>query len=102
MGLHWPSTNFSAAEGGYRAGLGEMVGGALLANDNDPAKMRSYVGNWGKAGAITRDTGLTTADLPGAASLAWASFPCQDVSLAGDRQGLGGRALARSGRSGTL
>jgi DNA (cytosine-5)-methyltransferase 1 len=37
---------------------------------------------------------VTTADLPGVADLAWASPPCQDVSLAGDRAGLTG---ARSG-----
>ena len=36
---------------------------------------------------------LTTADLPGA-DLAWASPPCQDLSLAGDRAGL---SAARSG-----
>ena len=85
---------FFCGGGGARAGLGDGWQ-CLLANDNDPAKMRSYVDNWGKAGAITRDVAaLTTADLPGAASLTWASFPCQDVSLAGDRQGLGG---ARSG-----
>ncbi len=33
---------------------------------------------------------LTTADLPGVADLAWASPPCQDLSLAGDRAGLDG------------
>lgn len=39
---------------------------------------------------------LTTADLPGAADLAWASFPCQDLSLAGAGAGLKGE------RSGTF
>ena len=38
--------------------------------------------------------GLTAADLPGAADLAWASFPCQDLSLAGVGAGLKG---SRSG-----
>ena len=33
---------------------------------------------------------LTLADLPGVADLAWASPPCQDLSLAGDRAGLDG------------
>ena len=33
---------------------------------------------------------MTTADLPGVPDLAWASPPCQDVSLAGDRAGLDG------------
>jgi DNA (cytosine-5)-methyltransferase 1 len=39
---------------------------------------------------------LTTANLPGRADLAWASFPCQDLSLAGDYVGLKGE------RSGTF
>jgi DNA (cytosine-5)-methyltransferase 1 len=39
---------------------------------------------------------LTTSDLPGRADLAWASFPCQDLSLAGDYVGLKGE------RSGTF
>jgi DNA (cytosine-5)-methyltransferase 1 len=33
---------------------------------------------------------LTTKDIPGVASLAWASFPCQDLSLAGGGAGLKG------------
>src|ERR1700738_1176162 len=39
---------------------------------------------------------LTTKDLPGHADLVWASFPCQDLSLAGAGAGLGGE------RSGTF
>ena len=39
----------------------------------------------------TADIGsLTTDDLPGIANLAWASFPCQDLSLAGGGAGLKG------------
>ena len=34
---------------------------------------------------------LTTANLPGRADLAWASFPCQDLSQAGRGAGLDGR-----------
>jgi DNA (cytosine-5)-methyltransferase 1 len=33
---------------------------------------------------------LTTKDIPGSAHLAWASFPCQDLSLAGGGAGLKG------------
>jgi DNA (cytosine-5)-methyltransferase 1 len=33
---------------------------------------------------------LTTAELPGVADLAWASFPCQDLSLAGNGAGIRG------------
>lgn len=39
---------------------------------------------------------VTTKDLPGSADLAWASFPCQDLSLAGTGAGLRGE------RSGTF
>jgi DNA (cytosine-5)-methyltransferase 1 len=61
----------------------------LLANDNDPVKAAAYAANWKANQLMVGDVaGLTTADLPGVADLAWASFPCQDLSLAGDRAGL--------------
>ena len=41
---------------------------------------------------VVRDVArLTTDELPGTADLAWASFPCQDLSLAGDGAGLAGK-----------
>jgi DNA (cytosine-5)-methyltransferase 1 len=67
----------------------------LFANDNDREKAASYAANFGRQGLIVGDVArLTTANLSGVASLAWVSFPCQDLSLAGDRAGLGG---SRSG-----
>ena len=67
----------------------------LFANDIDARKGASYVANWGaddfRLGDIHR---LRADDIPGHADLAWASFPCQDLSLAGNGAGLGG---ARSG-----
>ena len=81
---------FFAGGGMVRAGLGPNWT-CLLANDNDRAKAASYAANWGASGLKIADVArLTTADLPGVADLAWASFPCQDVSLAGDRAGLDG------------
>lgn len=69
----------------------------LFANDVDPKKGASYAANWGKQALRIEDVAkLTTADLRGAADLAWASFPCQDLSLAGAGAGLHG------GRSGTF
>ena len=41
-------------------------------------------------------------DLPGIADLSWASFPCQDLSLAGDYRGLGQADSAVMTRSGTF
>lgn len=81
---------FFAGGGMARAGLG--VGWqCAFANDFDPAKAEIYRDNWGgdhfHAGDVCK---VRPADLPGAADLVWASFPCQDLSLAGYYQGLKG------------
>lgn len=77
-----------------RAGLGSDWS-CLFANDIDPKKAHSYEKNWGGAQLRTGDvTRLTQSDLPGQADLVWASFPCQDLSLAGSGAGLTG---SRSG-----
>ena len=81
---------FFAGAGMARAGLGSNWH-CLLANDIDQKKARSYRLNWGSSDFLCRDVAtLTTADLPGRADLAWASFPCQDLSLAGGGAGLRG------------
>jgi DNA (cytosine-5)-methyltransferase 1 len=81
---------FFAGGGMARAGLGDAWQ-CLFANDIDPKKAASYTANWGdrefKLGDIYD---LKTSDLPGHADLAWASFPCQDLSLAGNGAGLDG------------
>jgi DNA (cytosine-5)-methyltransferase 1 len=80
---------FFAGGGMARAGLGEAWQ-CLLANDIDEKKCASYSANWGAEHLKVGDVAmLTTADLPGQAELAWGSFPCQDLSLAGDYVGLG-------------
>jgi DNA (cytosine-5)-methyltransferase 1 len=86
---------FFAGGGMARMGLGDRWT-CLLANDFDPLKTGTYAANFGdghlKAGDVF---GLSAADLPGRADLAWASSPCQDFSLAGKRAGLaGGRSSA--------
>lgn len=85
---------FFAGGGMARAGLGAGWR-CLFANDFDSAKARAYIDNWGgdhfRLGDIHK---LISGDLPGRADLAWASFPCQDLSLAGAGRGLQG---ARSG-----
>lgn len=62
-----------------------------FANDMDADKLSAYAANFGtddlRAGDIA---GVDPAELPGEADLAWASFPCQDLSLAGPRSGLNG------------
>lgn len=81
---------FFAGGGMARAGLG-AAWNCLYANDFDLKKVSAYAANWGygeiRQGDIHR---VNTADLPGAADLAWGSFPCQDLSLAGNGAGLGG------------
>jgi DNA (cytosine-5)-methyltransferase 1 len=87
---------FFAGGGMARLGLGPTWQ-CLLANDIDPKKMKSYKANFGEEGAIECDiSDLGLDSLPGSPMLAWASFPCQDLSLAGNRMGLSGE------RSGTF
>ena len=79
---------FFCGGGMCRAGLGANWT-CSFANDFDPRKAASYAANWGDEELRIGDVAcLTTADLPGYADCAWASPPCQDVSLAGDRAGL--------------
>jgi len=82
--------------GGGMARLGLGAGWACaLANDIDARKCAAYRANFGDGDLIEGDIAdLTPADCQGEADLAWASFPCQDLSLAGAREGLAG---ARSG-----
>lgn len=86
---------FFAGGGMARAGLGEGWK-CLFANDFDEKKSQAYRANWGGGELKTGDIhALKAADLPGQADLAWASFPCQDLSLAGNGAGLqGGRSGA--------
>ena len=81
---------FFAGGGMARAGLGPGWR-CLFANDFDPKKAEAYRTNWGDGDLHVGDVhALTAAMLPGRADLAWASFPCQDLSLAGDKAGLAG------------
>src|ERR1700729_640917 len=94
---------FFAGGGMARAGLGESWR-CLFANDFDPKKVCTYETNWG-VGDIRREdvARLTVADLPAAVvDLAWASFPCQDLSLAGNYRGLGREQDNAPTRSGTF
>ena len=89
---------FFAGGGMARAGLGEGWDCAF-ANDFDAMKAATYRDNWGGFDMRLADiNALTTADLPGYADLVWASFPCQDLSLAGNAAGIGTlEAQTRSG-----
>jgi DNA (cytosine-5)-methyltransferase 1 len=81
---------FFAGGGMARVGLGDGWT-PLFANDFDALKVRTYADNFGAAHLKVGDIwDLTPLDLPGRANLAWASSPCQDLSLAGQRKGLAG------------
>lgn len=82
---------FFAGGGMARAGLGPNWT-CLFANDVDPKKTNAYSANWGEQPKIVeRDVArLDLAELPGIPDLIWASFPCQDLSLAGLGAGLRG------------
>ncbi|HYF23629.1 MAG TPA: DNA cytosine methyltransferase [Caulobacteraceae bacterium] len=86
---------FFAGGGMARLGLGEGWR-CSFAVDFDAAKAAAYRANHGDDHLRHGDVwALDTADLPGRADLAWASSPCQDLSLAGARAGLsGGRSSA--------
>ncbi|MGI8840926.1 MAG: DNA cytosine methyltransferase [Caulobacteraceae bacterium] len=93
---------FFAGGGMARAGLG-LAWECLFANDYDPMKAATYAANWGQGHLLCEDVAQVRAsDLPGQADLAWASFPCQDLSLAGDGLGLGRSGAAVPTRSGTF
>ncbi len=81
---------FFAGGGMARAGLGAGWK-CLFANDFDFKKTATYADNWGNAGLVTKDVAtIEASELPGRAALVWASFPCQDLSLAGMGAGLKG------------
>ena len=73
-----------------RAGLESIGAATVFANDIDETKATLYRDNWGADGLHVRDIRALTGDDVPAIDLATASFPCVDLSLAGNRRGLGG------------
>lgn len=88
---------FFAGGGMARLGLGPRWQ-CLFANEICAKKAAAYRGNFGPSPELIVDDvrRLSCSHLPTGASLAWASFPCQDLSLAGNGRGLAGE------RSGTF
>jgi DNA (cytosine-5)-methyltransferase 1 len=87
---------FFAGGGMARIGLGQAWT-CSFANEWCEKKATAYRAFFGGSELRVCDVAdLTAADLPGPATLAWASFPCQDLSLAGAGAGLNGK------RSGTF
>jgi DNA (cytosine-5)-methyltransferase 1 len=94
---------FFAGGGMARAGLGDSWR-CLFANDFDQMKVETYQANWGAEDVRHKDVAsLSLSDLPArAVDLVWASFPCQDLSLAGNCRGLGRERDKVATRSGTF
>lgn len=88
---------FFAGGGMARLGLGGRWR-CVFANEWCGKKAAAYQARFGPCEELRVDdvAKISTNDLPGQADLAWASFPCQDLSLAGSGAGLGGE------RSGTF
>lgn len=82
---------FFAGGGMARLGLGDDWQ-CKFANDFDEKKVVSYRENFGGAKELVHADVKTLKSkvIPGSATLAWASFPCQDLSLAGNGAGLSG------------
>lgn len=89
---------FFAGGGMARCGFGPNWR-CLLANDIDHRKAESYRRHWGSSHLVVGDINSLKADqIPSDADLVWASFPCQDLSLAGSISGLGSEdSQTRSG-----
>jgi DNA (cytosine-5)-methyltransferase 1 len=101
MGRAFQFYEFFAGAGMARVGLGHGWR-CLLANDLAPVKINAYKARWGLKHLDTRDIAeLVPEDLPEKADLAWASFPCQDLSIAGDGLGIG-KPGSNGTRSGAL
>jgi DNA (cytosine-5)-methyltransferase 1 len=87
---------FFAGGGMVRAALGGQWK-CVFANDFDLKKGQTYRANWGDEELRTKDIReISISELPRSPDLIWASFPCQDLSLAGGGAGLEGN------RSGTF
>lgn len=87
---------FFAGIGLVRLGLEAEGARVVWANDIDPMKRTMYVDNFGSDHFILDDVANVRGDDIPDIDLATASFPCTDLSLAGNRAGLEGR------ESGTL
>jgi DNA (cytosine-5)-methyltransferase 1 len=84
---------FFAGGGLARLGLAAQFD-VVWANDNDSKKAQAWCANFGEKDFVLGDVHDVDPNHVPAADVAWVSFPCQDLSLAGDRAGL---AAKRSG-----
>ncbi|MFI2402737.1 DNA cytosine methyltransferase [Micrococcus luteus] len=86
---------FFAGIGLARLGLERAGMEVVWANDLERFKHEMYEGQFGKSGTdhdyVVGDIAKVTGDDLPDINLAWSSFPCTDLSLAGGRAGLAGK-----------
>lgn len=88
----WRAAEFFAGIGLARLGMSRAGIEVVWSNDIAPAKHAMFEQNFGVSKEhvfLLKDLGeVTREQLPENLDLAWASFPCTDLSLAGGRAGL--------------
>lgn len=83
---------FFAGIGLVREAIEPLGWECAFANDIAPAKAEMYTARFGRDHLLVGDIhDLSVSDIPGGVELLTASFPCIDLSLAGNRNGLAGR-----------
>ncbi len=90
---------FFAGGGMARAGLAPQWT-SIWANDFSASKASVYQNNWGLGELHVGDVAAVDPESLPAAHMIWGSFPCQDLSQAGNRNGIGSQhdiAFTRSG-----
>ena len=82
---------FFAGIGLVREAIEPLGWDCVFANDISPGKAEMYAARFGREHLLVDDINrIGVADLPGELDLLTASFPCIDLSLAGNRAGLAG------------
>lgn len=91
--IYKTAVEFFAGIGLMRAGLEQSGWEIKLANDIDPVKQRLYLNHFEDSANdfILQDIHNLSAEKVPTVTLATASFPCTDLSLAGRRDGLNGK-----------
>ena len=84
------AAEFFAGMGLVRSGLERCGIETVFANDVDKTKAALYRDNWGDDVLIVGDIRDVTGDQVPTVDVATSSFPCVDLSLAGNRAGLAG------------
>jgi len=89
------AAEFFAGIGLMRRGLADAGVATAWANDIEAAKREMYVANFGDSEFVLGDVRDVRGDSLPDVHVATASFPCTDLSLAGNRRGLGNRHASR-------